>query len=196
VAWSAHNGFVRAYLIFWLALALIGASLLAGCGTGGNAGQSDATQPPVPAGWKPVSYQGIEIYVPQSWPVEELAAHPCGGGSGPVVLVWPPATGVYYCPVIFPPEGTIVTLGGPKAMDALGPETEQSINGVNVFVSTHDPVTGPKNPAPNNFEGTYFYYLHVRIPDNSAYLDIESPGKTAESAFAQAQKIMSTIHTV
>mgnify|MGYP001793580381 FL=1 len=81
-------------------------------------------------------------------------------------------------------------------MDALGPETEQSINGANVFVSTQGPVTGPKNPAPYNYEGTYFYYLHVRIPDNSAYLDIESPGKTAESALTQAQQIMSTIHVV
>ncbi|MHB8859201.1 MAG: hypothetical protein ACYC6Z_06945 [Thermoleophilia bacterium] len=91
---------------------------------------------------------------------------------------------------------TIVTLGGPKITDAQGPETEQSINGVSVFVSSNGPAPGPKNPAPYDYEDTYFYYIHVRIPDNTVYLDIESPGKTAESALAQAQQILSTTHTV
>ena len=179
VARSEQIGFIVAYRISWLALALVGVWSLIGCGVGDN------TKPPLPDGWMPVSYQGIEIYVPQSWPVEELALNNCRSG-GTVVLVGPRSPSPSNCPAMRPSPGTIVRFSGPTP-GSVGPETKQSINGVSVFVS---------ESGPNNFEGFYTYMLYIRIPDNSVYLDIESMRTTSEPPSTEAQQIMSSIHTV
>jgi len=55
----------------------------------------------VPSGWKPVTYRGLTIDVPATWPIYQRSKEICGI-SGPGVLVGPPTpTDVHiFCPLV------------------------------------------------------------------------------------------------
>ena len=148
-------------------LPVIGAVLLAGCSS-----SSPAVRVSVLHDQKSVSYGGISIVVPSSWPVDKRSDTVCGI-QGPGVLVGPPPPQSAYdqsCPGIFP-TGVVVRFGGPDQVVPVGRETHKTMHGVSVVVSDAIIGSGGRNGVTQ-----WLWEEVVRFPGHSVWLMLEAPG--------------------
>ncbi len=98
------------------------ATVGAGCST-----PQGLTTPPLPSGWKTVTYHGVGVDVPGNWTVEPW--HQNCGVSVPTVFVGPGQASVLSCPV-FDPGGAEVVLGALRFTGTTAQSTTQTINGL------------------------------------------------------------------
>jgi hypothetical protein len=145
-----------------LLLAIVG--LLAGCST-------TRVSISIPHNWKPVTYGGLTIDVPPSWPVYQRPKAFCGiPGPGVLVEPAPPREFIYNCPEV-PSRGVVLTFGGPDRVVPAGPETLRTIHGVEVAVSKANIGDGTINGAPS-----WTSEEVARFPGHNVWLRAYAPG--------------------
>ena len=139
----------------------------------------------VPAGWEPVSYSGLTIDVPGSWPVYQRSKWPCGI-RGPGVLVGRRAVGAFHCPAIIGlPLAPVLTFGGPDVVIPVGPEQHSTVNDVDVVVSKEGLLPGLGN-------GTTSVEV-VRFPDRNAWLKATVPGRRSTGVLGVIDQVVRTV---
>lgn len=141
----------------------------------------------VPSGWKPVSYRGLTIDVPATWPIYQRSKEPCGI-TGPGVLVGPPARGEYRCPAILAlSRGPVVILGGPSGIMRAAPEKHLTINGVEVAESTN---------AIHGIDGgrqVWSVEEVVLFPGRSVWLDAQESNRRQPTMPAVVAEVVATM---
>ena len=139
----------------------------------------------VPAGWKPVSYSGLTIDVPGTWPVYQRSKWPCGI-RGPGVLVGHSAPGAARCPAIIGlPLAPVLTFGGPDVVVPVGPEKRSTVNGVEAAVSKLGLFPGVGN-------GTTSEEV-VRFPGHNAWLKATVPGRRSAGVLGVIDQVVRTV---
>ena len=151
-----------------------------------------------PNGLKPISYLGLTIDVPVGWRVVSRADFPCGiGVSG--VMVGPGGVGSL-CGVGVPRlrQATVVTFGGPdKNVDTLGSQSKKTFHGITALVSYASSTETTElllHGQPQTIKGPTTWEEKVQFPGYNAWLDMGATGATRESALAQAQAVLATVH--
>ena len=137
----------------------------------------------VPAGWKPVSYSGLTIDVPGSWPVYQRSKYPCGA-QGPAVLVGPPPRAGYNCPAFIPP-GPTITFGGPDIVMPFHQETREVVNGIETVVSTTGHLPGFAHGATTGEV--------VRFPGRHVWLKADVPGRRSTGVLGVIDQVVRTV---
>ena len=136
-------------------------------------------------GWKPVSYAGLTIDVPGSWPVYQRSQEPCGI-SGPGVLVGQPPSRFRppACPVEFV-RAPVLTFGGPDIVVPVGAERRWTINGLEVVVSKLGLLPGFGNGATSEEV--------VRFPGRNVWLGASVPGMRSAGVLGVVDQVVRTV---
>jgi hypothetical protein len=167
---------------FLLVISLM-ATILGGCSS-----SSGLSTPPLPSGWKTVTYHRIGIDVPASWMVEPWRAN-CGVAK-PTVFIGPEGTSALNCPA-FMASGAEVLLGA-RAFTGTGLHpTKQYINGLNAYLVSTDEVF-------HGHSGGTITYVWVTLIDKSftIYVSVGDSSAFAGGAPGRAEEIVQTIHAV
>jgi hypothetical protein len=163
------------------AFGLVGALLLAGCG-------APSVHVSVPHGWKPVTYGGLIIDVPPTWPVYQRSKETCGI-PGPGVLVGPPPPPgtIIACPGVLS-RGIVLTFGGPDGIVPAGPERRETINGVQAAISTSSFGAG-------EVDGVRQWTSEevVRFPSRGVWLRAYAPGMESAGVLDVVDQIVTTV---
>lgn len=160
---------------------LIGAvTLLTGC-SGGT-----TTSVAVPRGWRAVSYSGLTIDVPGTWPVVLHTEAPCGI-QGPGVVIGPPLKGAYRCPdFVAGSTGPELAFSGPGVIVPVGHETRGTFHGVRLAMSIEPIYAGLGEPRAEE--------VVVRFPGRGVWIRAYVPGTTGGRAFDLAILVITTVH--
>ncbi len=155
----------------------------------GACSQSTSHLPPPPPGTKAVSYQGLTIDVPKSWPVYSRPQLICTP-RGPAIVVGPPpppGQPVASCPAALPGTG-VVTFGGPDVVVPVGREVRRDIHGVETAVSQATFPDGTEN-------GTLRYVSTevARFLGRGAWLQADEPGRAVDGALHDVDQVVGSV---
>jgi hypothetical protein len=149
----------------------------------------------LPSGWKTVSYQGIAIGVPASWPEYPRTFQHICSAAGPVVLVGPPVlSGNQLCTRPALPRATVVTFGGPDLTHSEGSEQTRIIHGVKALVSSTTIDLVLNSVTTQAGIQRFGCILNVRFPGRNAWLRFLEPSAQQQDACARAEQIVVTVH--
>ena len=175
-------------IILWLAMVTAGLFLFASC--------SGPATVHVPAGWKPVTYRGLTIDIPDSWPVYQQSVKPCGWPNPGVLFGAPPPANpalpssfVTPCQP-FAPIGPTVELSGPGTVLPAVPKHQEMLNGVQALVSAWNVAGGTPSGGgvvQSNFEEV------VRFPGRNVFLWANALGNPLAAMPAVVDKIIDTV---
>jgi len=118
----------------WLSLVGAGSLVLVASCSGTPAANHLSVTPPVPSGWKTVTYHGVGIDVPGDWTVEPR--RPNCGTTTPTVFVGPEGIGVLFCPEFMTGAAEVILGARNFGKRPVVPET---LNGLHASERTHQP---------------------------------------------------------
>jgi hypothetical protein len=147
---------------------------------------STSTSPPLPTGWKTVTYHGVGIDVPSDWLVEPWVLT-CGV-STPTVFIGPAQPSEMSCEAN-PPAGAEVVLGALPISGSTPLSVE--LNGIPAYVVT-------QGEAYDGNPGVAITDIWVSLPTENVTISV-SVGKSAAipgGAPGRADHIVETIHQV
>jgi hypothetical protein len=138
-----------------------------------------------------VTYQGLTVDVPESWPVYSRPEMICTP-RGPAIVVGPlPPRGQPYasCPAVLPGTG-VITFGGPDLVEPVGREIRRDLNGVDAAVSEATFPDGTEN-------GTLRYVSTevARFPGRGAWIEADEPGRVADGALHDVDQVIDSIRS-
>ena len=172
-----------------LGIAAVLSLCLVSCG-GGNGGIA------LPAGWQEVSYQGIAVDVPGTWPVyPPTGPFPCPF-LGPGVQVAPTGRAdVRPCHRPFQLEHTILEFGRLGSVGPVAPEHHKRVHGITILFASavHDLSGSPLTTGPGTprFECS----VTVRFPTKrDVWLLFVEPNDQEAGACDLSDQVVTTIH--